>query len=820
MVPKTSVEKLLKRRSQRTSLGILDPTLKPIADPVDTYAQPAVAFPIDQREAAGRWVGEMSRFNTGLASLAEKVNKEMEYERAIGTGDAISQAVSSYYAQGQDGKVQTLTENTLPGEAVANSQEGLTPPESAAVREAVDEEATARLGYPEQRRKGIEFLKERGLDVTMFPRQMRLFDQLLARKYAVSAHNYVAENWAALIDPYSKKTVRDLMAESVGAALGDPDLTFDEILSLHPTMAAELTAVAEKTEDAAKRGKSGAKLKQMEEEITANALDYFNNGLNASLIGDSTKSQAEYMYGFLTIYATVDAEGNAITLPGGGAALRFKLYETAKKQLESHAAIAGNFVDGEAIRQAGINLADGLNLALGRGKPVPEAKTTIGPEAKNQEAPLMEDGVVTIDRLLANLHSDTYEEAQGRKSKPHEREPEVGETWPALDRLATDYDRMRLPEFMKLLPNWLGHNMTTALVDWDGDETTPPTTLEDHFENQLDGDLLTRDIDISAQQGLFDRFKKYMIETKGIPTKVYERVQKNANTEHWMSTLDGQIKFAINGAIRELQKAARGELAAKAQVVRDENFLETQAEIGEQEAWRRRVEREKWDKDAEEAKAAIARAALAEEVPVAVREAISWVAGLEWETTGNPEKALRLWRNEDGKTLQELLDTAGADGNHLIPPGTIRDRLQNLIDMPTRTLSDIQKVAESVHGAGELTHEAQGSRDRGTLKGAGQAPETGIGNMVPGAFSKRRPVHPSFQLYGSSAYRLQAEFQRELTGISEGMRNNKELAKELFLATSDSERTEVIAKYTEIGLKQRDDLLNRIHKKGADLKRD
>ena len=140
--------------------------------------------------------------------------------------------------------------------------------------------------------------------------------------------------------------------------------------------------------------------------------------------------------------------------------------------------------------------------------------------------------------------------------------------------------------------------------------------------------------------------------------------------------------------------------------------------------------------------------------------------------------------------------------------------------MPTRTLSDIQKVAESVHGAGELTHEAQGSRDRGTLKGAGQAPETGIGNMGPGAFSKRRPVHPSFQLYGSSAYRLQAEFQRELTGNSEGMRNNKELAKELFLATSDSERTEVIAKYTEIGLKQRDDLLNRIHKKGADLKRD
>ena len=112
MAKTKTLEDLLKRRTRRTSLDVGEPGLQPIAAPVDTFAQPALRLPPNQKEKAGRWVSAMSQFNTGLADLGGKVLEEAQKERDIKSTEAITQAVDLAWVKQKDGtivKVKYLT---------------------------------------------------------------------------------------------------------------------------------------------------------------------------------------------------------------------------------------------------------------------------------------------------------------------------------------------------------------------------------------------------------------------------------------------------------------------------------------------------------------------------------------------------------------------------------------------------------------------------------------------------------------------------------------------------------------------------------------
>ena len=94
MPKKNSLEKLLRRKQQRTSLDLPEPSLQPVATPVETGYQVPLApyMPTDKRRATASLVKGLEGFNRGLVGVAEKINDEMMKEQAIKEGVAISAA--------------------------------------------------------------------------------------------------------------------------------------------------------------------------------------------------------------------------------------------------------------------------------------------------------------------------------------------------------------------------------------------------------------------------------------------------------------------------------------------------------------------------------------------------------------------------------------------------------------------------------------------------------------------------------------------------------------------------------------------------------
>ena len=391
MAKKTSLEKLLRRKQQRTSLDLPEPALQPVATPVETGYQVPLApyMTTDKRRATASLIKGLETFNHELVGVAEKINNEMMKEQAIKEGVAISAAADKYIVF-EDGKPVEKEEN-FPGGAIAKSQ-NLSPEDERNVATAIDEEVTQRRGYPKQREQAYAALERQGIDVTILPRWRRLWEQEEARKFSDQARAYVDNATAALVEPDSKLTVEELLVEAMQDATGDKSLTWAGLLAMSPAMAEEFQDLKNKKEQRLLPAKSEARQAELEDKILLNARTKMKTAMGLLVSAspqDAVKAQAVLISMFEGIVSSKDTEG-----VHGGPRIRRQVFrelekiifrDTSNRTLKTQLDVREAFIAMETARD--------LVLGTGTSEPLLRVSAALPTPDPNEESPIMLDGV-------------------------------------------------------------------------------------------------------------------------------------------------------------------------------------------------------------------------------------------------------------------------------------------------------------------------------------------------------------------------------------------------------------------------------------------
>ena len=420
MPKKNSLEKLLRRKQQRTSLDLPEPSLQPVATPVETGYQVPLApyMPTDKRRATASLVKGLEGFNRGLVGVAEKINDEMMKEQAIKEGVAISAAADKYIVF-EDGK-PVEKEETFPGGAIAKSQ-NLSPEDEKIVADGINEEVTQQRGYPRQRERAYQALERQGIDVTILPRWRRLWEQEEARKFSDVARAHVDNATAALVEPDSKLTVEELIVEAMQDATGDKSLDWAGILAMSPAISEEFQDLKNKKEQRLLPAKSEARQAALENQTLDNARTKMTEVMNL-LVQDSpeaaVKAQAVLISMFEGIVSSRDTEGLQ-----GGPRIRRQVFRELKKMIFSHIGDLTLKTDLD-VQESLIALETSRDLVLGTGpsEPLLRQSAAMPTPNPNEEAPIMLDGLKQAE-VGADQQVKIKEEVAKGNSVPDSGEP-------------------------------------------------------------------------------------------------------------------------------------------------------------------------------------------------------------------------------------------------------------------------------------------------------------------------------------------------------------------------------------------------------------
>ena len=429
---RNSLEQLLKRSNQRLSLDLPEPSLQPVASPVDEGWQVALRLPPDEKVAAAHLIKGLEGFNQGLVGVAEKIHAEVEEERAARRGEAVSAAVDKHLIRNDEGQLEWVFEN-LPGASAVDrmvNEEGQELDENAKrnIAAAIDAEATQRLGFPEKRRKALELMKAEGMDVTNFPRMLRLFDSLVAEKHIDAARRHIDTNWAALTEPGSTLTVQGMALEAMQTVTGDKTLEWSDVLGMSAPMAQGFKDLVSKKEGYLLPAKSVAKQKEIEKRV----LDIGRTRIGAIVAGfadadpkKAIKATANIRDMFLAVQAAIDTEGGT-----GGTRIREQLWRELQTKLTEASKKGGAFENRIDVNEAADALAAGLEAYYGEGASEPLLK--LDPDDPDEEDGLFPDPVKEAGRE-ANAQEKARDNTAKGNPEPESRDPSTthAEAWRA-----------------------------------------------------------------------------------------------------------------------------------------------------------------------------------------------------------------------------------------------------------------------------------------------------------------------------------------------------------------------------------------------------
>ena len=735
MTKKYSLEQLLKRRSQRTSLGLPEPSRQPMAAPVDTFAQPALRLPPDKQAAVQTWVGAMSQLNAGLSDVSEKLLKEMEVQKAFETGQGIRHGVLEYFIQKRGQASPSLVKESFPNtqnnEAIQSIED---PYDRAAVIGAIEEEATHRLGFPEQRRQALELLKARGHDVSLFPRQRAIFDSSFADGYAMDAGRFLDDNTARLVDPDSGATVRSLIAQHVGTMLNRPDATFDELLQLSPYMATALGNLAHQREPGAKRAQSREHRKRLEASILYNTKEYENTAINAIHANANGVGSNDAAKAFAEMFAYIESktahEGN----PEQGVRLMRVKFQELYARFTSRAFVKtlNSRQDAEDILHA---LEDGYNATTKTGIKAPPPVLS---DTTTDDQAAIPDPVGFLDSWDRPPRPKYSKNGQRITPLPPEQPVQpysaqagarrAGQLWAQVDEQAkTDMPRLvrwALQTRAKYRPD----DPDTEDIDESQEEVYLEDVLRNHPNFEI-GDWGADD---------FNPFIDVLIA----------KLDKNKAWEgKTFKDLSDLKKMEIRGAIRE-------QIGGLARTLR-QNQDETN----------------KYKNTAQGQESEIHGQDILTRIPQIIADAVA-------NSHPDPAASLLHWRNpEDGLSIHEMLNKEFSDGTPMIPPGTALDQaIRKALARAPAVGSRILATEDKINYLLQHLPEYQGARGTGEPD-----PE---GNPFRGSVA-----NTAFKEWGDArAEEYQGDLVKEVTRLVDLVTKDTSYRDSLYLAKSDAER--------------------------------
>ena len=798
MAKTKTLEDLLKRRTRRTSLDVGEPGLQPIAAPVDTFAQPALRLPPNQKEKAGRWVSAMSQFNTGLADLGGKVLEEAQKERDIKSTEAITQAVDLAWVKQKDGTIVKVPVSPPDISATPGIQDIGDPVTQASALGAVEDHETATQNFPEQRRKALELMREKGLDVTLFPRQLRLFDALWAKKYANSAQDYLDENSAALKDPYSKLTVRQLIAEHVGRQLGDEDMDFEDIAALNPSMGAELRALANDRETKVKTAKSEAKLQEMQNLVISTSTHAIEAGIAAFRKNDSDAGTEYFIKAFEATVKMYDDEGDP--LPGGGTRIRNVLSRIADAALLKSIKEKPEEWSRDEWDNAMDALEGAVNTALGRGRPEPaltapqdaQGKGKWGATVEGVANFRLENYEAAITRISNNGDAKANLDSQGITPEEDTNEPEATEVSALRFQGYATLDEGSVSELESKTPD-LVHTALDSSLSWieGGNIQSFDSHMLDLYPDINQKIFKPEDLRPYAEKAL-----KFLIDEKIISPALL----KQMNPVRQAAFLS-QITEALEKRVGELQSS---KTATQRAIDNGENRRRNTETEARQKVLEERADA-KYLKDEVVYADKVAKDALAENQAAHRISMFEHIAAAK--AASNNLTEMKAYKDENGNTFMTLLDQKDANDKYLIPPGS-----KNRTDILAKW-NEAHSVEIFLNDGARLIEQAF-SRSRETSQTPPRGEAVGDAGLYAGLNRTGGAAWKAFTAYPAVENDLQEEWRVGGAALADELYNDPELRTALFAAGSTVERQALVVKAVQKYYEKQDELLDSLHEKG------